>query len=197
MHVIKANHASAMNLFVLNNGFDRKKTRRMAAQFLRTNFASRTEEWAYFHVQRKLFAEPYIVTPEGVLIDYKFHVFGGTVFAIEVVHDRFGNYGAYFCNRDYTLLHVKLRGYAPYGGPIKAPARLGEMLGLAEAIGAEFSYVRVDLYEIDQEMKFGELTFYPGAGYDGFEPPEWDLTFGQQWALLPEDLADSCGNPAN
>jgi hypothetical protein len=43
--------------------------------------------------------------------------------------------------------------------------------------------VRVDLYEVNEQIKFGELSFYPGGGCDGFDPPEWDLLFGQQWDL--------------
>jgi hypothetical protein len=51
-------------------------------------------------------------------------------------------------------------------------------------IGAEFSYVRVDLYEIGGVVKFSELTFYPGAGIqETFDPPEYDEIFGAQWVI--------------
>ena len=59
------------------------------------------------------------------------------------------------------------------------------MLELAESIGRDFSYVRVDLYQIEGRTRFGELTFYTGAGNDRFEPPEWDAIFGQQWVCRP------------
>jgi TupA-like ATPgrasp len=182
-YVIKANHASEMNLFILTNQFDRKAVRRKAAKFLRADFAARTEDWAYSRVDRKLIAEPYMVTPEGYLTDYKFHVFGDRTFAVEVIHDRFRNYGGYWCDRDYNHLNIKLYNYPAYQGNVRPPETFREMLALAEAIGHNFSYVRVDLYEFNRQVKFGELTFYSGGGYDRFDPPEWDLSFGQQWDL--------------
>jgi hypothetical protein len=58
------------------------------------------------------------------------------------------------------------------------------MLRYSEMIGAEFSYVRVDLYEIGGVVKFSELTFYPGAGIqETFDPPEYDEIFGAQWVI--------------
>ena len=182
-YVVKPNHSSGMNLFVLDHNFDPTAIRRKAARFLRTDFAASTEDWAYSCVRRKLLVERYMTAAEGYLIDYKFHVFGGRVSAVEVVHDRHHNYGAYFCDRDYKLLNVHLRGCPIYPGEVKRPKTFPEMLVLAESIGRDFSYVRVDVYEIEGQVKFGELTFYPGSGYDGFDPPEWDLIFGKQWDL--------------
>jgi hypothetical protein len=45
----------------------------------------------------------------------------------------------------------------------------------------DFPYVRLDLYEMSGAVKFGEFTFYPGGGFDTFDPPEWDYEFGRQW----------------
>lgn len=182
-YVIKANHGSSMNLFVRDTKIDKTTLRRKAATFLTTDFSEIFQEWAYSKVDRKLFAEPLLATPAGYLTDYKFHVFGGKVLAIEVVHDRYGNYGAYFCDRQFNYMNVRLKGYPSYKGTRIPPSRLKEMIELSEALGAEFTYVRVDLYEIDQNIKFGEFTFYPGAGHDPFDPPEWDLAFGRQWTL--------------
>ena len=55
------------------------------------------------------------------------------------------------------------------------------MIRCAEQIGEGFSYVRVDLYEIEGKVKFGEATFYPGAGLEVFKPREFDAIFGEQW----------------
>ena len=181
-YIIKANHGSDMNIFLLNSGFNREMVRSRAAKFLRTDFASHSGDWAYSRVGRKLLVEPY-VAPGGYMIDYKFHVFGGKVFAVHVVHDRLRNYRSFICDRNYKVLDVMLRGRLPYRGEIKTPKMFGEMVDLAERIGRAFTHVRVDLYEVHAQVKVGELTFYSGGGYDLFVPAEWDVVFGQQWDL--------------
>jgi hypothetical protein len=65
--------------------------------------------------------------------------------------------------------------------PIPAPVTLREMLRYAAEIGEGFAYVRVDLYEVGGRVKFGEATFYPGAGLEVFNPPEYDALFGALW----------------
>jgi len=51
-------------------------------------------------------------------------------------------------------------------------------------LSAGIPFLRVDFYEINNRLYFGELTFYPGAGFTAFDPPEWDLTIGS-WIELP------------
>jgi hypothetical protein len=57
------------------------------------------------------------------------------------------------------------------------------MIEIAERIGAQFDFVRVDLYSAPQGILFGEVTFYPNAGLEPFTPQEWDTTFGEPWRL--------------
>jgi hypothetical protein len=71
------------------------------------------------------------------------------------------------------------------------PKQLDEMLGCASGIGSEFSYVRVDLYNVGNKVLFGELTFYPFAGYDRFKPKSWDVEIGRQWSLSATDQRNS------
>ena len=182
-YVLKTNHASGTNLFVKAGDLARpEKLRKKMAAFLCIDHAAIAREWAYSAVVPKIFAEPYIETPEGYLADYKFHVFSGKVYATEVVMDRFHNYGVSFYDRSWQPLDVGYLGrYPRYKGLIQIPTRYKDMLTLAEAIGADFPYVRVDLYLANNEIKFGEVTFYPGAGHDRFSSPEWDEKFGLLW----------------
>ena len=57
------------------------------------------------------------------------------------------------------------------------------MINLAERIGAQFDFVRVDLYSPPQGILFGEVTFYPGAGLRAFIPEDWDYKFGEPWKI--------------
>jgi hypothetical protein len=182
-YVLKTNHGSTFNIFIKDRSFDPKVIREKLAAFLKVNYGHLKEEWAYTQVPRKILVEPYIETPEGDTIpDYKFHVFAGVVYAIQLVIDRFKSYRINFYDRDWNLLDIRVYGKRPRSdGAIPPPARLSDMIRLAEALGKDFPYVRVDLYEINREIKFGEMTFYTTSGFDRFDPPEWDYKFGQQW----------------
>lgn len=63
------------------------------------------------------------------------------------------------------------------------PANYEEMKRIAEILSAEFDFVRVDLYEINGKVYFGEMTFTPGCGLCGFRPDAWDYTLGELWHL--------------
>jgi len=185
-YVIKANHCSGTNIIVRSGESpDPRKIKKKLAKYLKFDHAAVAEEWAYSLVPQRIFVEPYIEIPTSSLSDYKFHVFSGTVYAIEVIVDRFRNYGVSFYDRDWNLLDIGFAGrrYPRYKGMLQPPAHLADMIRRAEEIGEDFSYIRVDLYDIGDQIKLGELTFYPGAGHDPFDPIEWDDKFGQQWQL--------------
>ena len=186
-YVLKTNQASGTNIFVKRQedlaGVG--NIRKALAKFLKINWYAVAREWAYADITAKIFAEPYIETPEGYLTDYKFHVFVGRVYAIEQIVDRFGNYGVGFHDRGWNRMSIAYldNRYPSYRGVMEPPARLKEMIEFAEAIGRDFSYVRVDFYLVDGQIKVGELTFYPGAGHDRFDNDAWDMEFGRQWRI--------------
>ena len=64
---------------------------------------------------------------------------------------------------------------------VPKPANFEEMLAIATKLAAlvNNAFVRVDLYDIEGKIYFGEYTFYPGGGFDAFDPIEWDFTFGK------------------
>jgi hypothetical protein len=111
-------------------------------------------------------------------------LFGGKVSHIEI-DIREGGQG-YSCN--YTTDWQKLPFYDPdylglYPGEVPRPARLEEMIRIAETIAHDIDFVRVDLYASADWVYVGELTFYPGGGFEAFEPAEYDLLLGQKWQL--------------
>ena len=186
-YVLKTNHGSGFNIFVKELPADAPTIRKKLATYLKIDYENILEEWAYSKVDRKILVEPLIETPLGYIPDFKFHVFGGKVLAVEMVIDRFKDYWINLFDRDWKRLDIKK--YAkrpPFEGDVPKPALLAEMISFAEALAADFPYVRVDLYEINGEVKFGEMTFYPGSGYDRFEPPAWDEKFGRAWKIRKE-----------
>jgi hypothetical protein len=181
--VLKASHGSGMNVFLIERPPNEKKIRRQLHRFLRGNHYTPAEEWAYSQVEPRLLVEPMIEGGDHGLIDYKFHTFDGRVFAIQVDIDRFTDHRRCFFDPNWERMPFSLF-YPETHEDIAPPRDLKAMLHYAEQIGEGFSYVRVDLYEVDGGCKFGEATFYPGAGLEPFNPPEFDEIFGQQWQRL-------------
>lgn len=68
-------------------------------------------------------------------------------------------------------------------GPIKRPENYDEMIKVAEKLSAGFDFIRVDLYNVDGKIYFGELTCYPAGGLAAFVPRKWDFIFGEKWIL--------------
>lgn len=180
-YVIKASHGSGMNVFVKGSLPNLVELKSQLAGWLRCDFSAVNDEWVYSKVRRRILVEPFLSVSEGGLEDYKFHVFGGKVFAIEHISGRFsGAARSNFYNEEWEPLNVEW-GF-PRGDYSKSPPScFGQLREAAEILGREFSYVRVDLYIVNQAVKFGEFTFYPAGGYDPFVPKEWDWTFGRQW----------------
>jgi len=82
----------------------------------------------------------------------------------------------------WESLDAKYEKY-PVGPDIDPPERLREMVEIAEALGAEADFVRVDLYSIGRRIVFGEPTSYPEAANAPFDPPEFDRVVGEWWTL--------------
>lgn len=72
-----------------------------------------------------------------------------------------------------------------YNRSIIIPGNLNEMVSLAETLASGMAFLRVDFYNVSGKILFGELTFYPSAGFGEFTSPEWDETLGS-WLELPK-----------
>jgi hypothetical protein len=180
--VLKANHGSGMNIFLAQRPPDEMIVRLQLRRFLHCDFSWAHREWAYSQIPRRILVEPLVEGGEHGLVDYKFHTFGGKVFAIQVDLDRYTGHRRAFYDLKWKRMPFELLYPAP-AYEVAPPAKLEEMLHYAEQIGKDFAHVRVDLYEIGGGVKFGEATFTHGAGHERFEPKEWDLLFGAQWKL--------------
>lgn len=123
------------------------------------------------------------------LKDYKFMCFGGRVKCIFTVTERFSDNGlkVTFFDTNWNLLSFE-RHYSKSTKQIPKPYNLEKMIYLAEVLSHGIPFVRVDFYESGGKIFFGELTFYPGGGYEEFTPEEWDYTLGS-WI----DIHNVCG----
>jgi hypothetical protein len=71
---------------------------------------------------------------------------------------------------------------------VERPAALVRMIDLAELLAGTIPFVRVDFFYIHDRIIFGEMTFFPDAGFGAFNPPEWDATIGSYLELPRNDL---------
>lgn len=67
---------------------------------------------------------------------------------------------------------------------LERPKQYDKMIECAETLSKNIPFVRVDLYDVNGQIYFGELTFYPGNGMEKFKPKEWDTILGN-WITLP------------
>jgi hypothetical protein len=138
------------------------------------------EEWAYSKVHPRILVEEFL-SDDGVPVDYKFFVFGGQVHLVQVDQDRFGDHRRNLYSPDWKLLEVEY-GY-PRGPLDSKPARLDEMIRVAERLGGDLDFVRADLYNIGDRVVFGEMTIYPLSGCGRFSPREFDEQLGRLWQM--------------
>lgn len=142
-------------------------------------------EWPYKNVSRKIFAESYMSDKkQEELIDYKFMCFGGKVKCSFVCSDRKAKDGlkVTFFDREWNVMPFE-RHYSKSEKEIPCPQNYDLMIKLAEKVSENIPFVRVDFYEIEGEIYFGEMTFYPGCGFEEFNPEEWDYELGK-WIEL-------------
>ena len=182
--VIKANHGCGYNLIVKDKAkLDLPETIDKLKYWLSENYAFKNGlELQYAKIERKLLIEEYLEDSNGELNDYKFYCFGPRVECVVVCLNRGkGKTVFYLFDRDWNLLRNNKAGKeAPEGFTLPKPENMDKMFDLAgvlsEASGEPF--VRVDLYNCDGRILFGEMTFTPASGADRKRSEESDLYFG-------------------
>lgn len=140
-------------------------------------------EWVYGRMPRQVIVEEMLATADGSIPDdYKFFVFHGRCAFVQVDAGRFGRRTQDFFRPDWQ--HVPLSGGPPWADPEPVrPVHFGEMIDLAECLGAHTDFVRVDLYDVDGRIVFGELTSFPAGGDTPFDPESFNEEFGRLWTV--------------
>jgi len=178
--VLKPNHGT-LRVHIGTGRPDLADLRRITAGWLDEPLFRQRGEWVYSQARRLLLAEAFLGSGEPPA-DLKFLVFGGRVELVQVDTGRFGDHRRRLYTGDWAPVDVD-EAVAP--GPVTPPpASLPRLLAVAEALGAAFDFVRVDLYDVDGEVWFSELTAYPGGGLDRFDPV-LDERLGVAWQLPP------------
>lgn len=185
--VIKCTHDSGgIVICDSKTHFNINDARRILNRGLRRKYYLNTREWPYAHVQPRLLAEPFMSDFESnELKDYKFFCFNGEPKALFVATGRqAGDTRFNFYDLDFNLLPFT-NGHENSDEPIEKPKDFELMIEIARKLSEGIPHVRVDLYQSRDGVKFGEMTFFHWSGLMPFDPPCWDITFGD-WLALPE-----------
>lgn len=167
--VLKCNHGSGYNYVIKNKEkMDYIKVRTTFQNWMKTNFAfAGTLELQYANIPKKIIAEEYIEQLDGNLLDYKVHCFMGEPKYIQVIGDRdlTRHTGAQMIfDNMWNEQSWSFADYPKFSRRIDCPSILDEMLVVSRKLSHEFVYVRIDFYILEDQLKFGEMTFTPGSG---------------------------------
>lgn len=191
--VLKTNNGSHTNIIVKNKSefLKRKNSARKRMEYwLHTPFAYLEGlELQYLNIHPQIIAEMYVQPENGKneLVDFKFHCFNGTPVLCQVIGDRLSAETMDFYDMNWNHIPVKRTPYKN-AEEVAQPVNFPHMLHLVEQLCAGFQYVRVDMYNCDGEIYFGEMTFTPSSGIMMFEPDCWDYKLGDLWDITCEQV---------
>lgn len=187
--VMKCSHDSGGIIVCTDKSkLDIKRTIKIMKKDLKRYFFWQNREWPYKYVKPRILVEKYMEDNKtGELRDYKFFCFDGVVKALFVASER-QKKGVEtkfdFFDDEYNHLPI-INGHPNAIFVPEKPSRFEDMKVLASKLSKGFPHLRVDLYEMNGKIYFGELTFFHWSGMVPFEPLEWDYKFGE-WIHLPK-----------
>lgn len=186
--VLKTNHDSG-GIIICRNKEELKNVWREVShkleKSLQTDYYMAGLEWPYKNIKRKIFAEELLEVETKDIPDYKFFCFNGKVNFLKIDTSRSTQHHATYLYPDWTLAPFREEAYPSITNltSLKKPKSFEKMIELAERLSKDIAFVRVDFYNIDGKIFFGEMTFYPAAGFGRIVPHEWEKKIGDMIRL--------------
>lgn len=190
---IKSNHASGQCFICRDkSAVNWKHLRRLCHLWLSTNYYYASQEWQYKNIPPRIIAEKLLLTHEGKLPnDYKLHFFNGKLGFVYCSIDREGGNFRNMYSPDWQPMYFSWGAHDEKRGPeIAPPESFPEMLRIGQEIAKLFRYVRVDFYDVDGRLYYGEITLHHGSGFNKFKPDSFDKYFGDMLDLNAPVLED-------
>ncbi len=182
--VLKASHGSGWNIICKDKRkFNLKVWRKVLDSWLKQNYYCYYRETNYKNLKPRIICEKYIEThtKEG-LLDYKLYCIDGKFQFFQMIDNSNWDKRINLYDKDWNLLPV---GYAfkQSDNVFKKPDDLEQMIKIAEDLSKSLPFVRVDLYNYNRQIIFGEFTFFPSAGLKLFSDDSFDIALGQSLKL--------------
>ncbi|HQS80882.1 MAG TPA: ATP-grasp fold amidoligase family protein [Thiobacillus sp.] len=177
-YIIKANHGSGM-VIPVRGDVSINEIQETISSWLKTNYYLTDHEYHYAAIKPLIIIEEYLDDKKELgPLNYSFWCINGQTAMIQV--DNSNRSINPFYDTSWNKLPLTSRRNLP-DSQIEKPKNLDEMLSVAHTLAKDFDFVRVDLYNINGKVYFGELTFTPGSGRFKFLPEEWDIELGRRW----------------
>lgn len=184
--VLKCNHNSGVGMCICSDKkkLNIRKVKKNLRKGLKQDYYLTSREWPYKHIKRKIIAEKYMVDESGKeLKDYKVFCFNGNPQYIQVDFGRFSNHERNLYSLDWEYMGFASLYPTNKNREIARPECLEEMIEIAKILSKGTSFMRVDLYVINNSIFFGEMTLFHGSGFEPFVPFEWDRKLGDLLSL--------------
>lgn len=179
--VMKCTHACAFNKIIKDKSkINKEELRKIFNKWLKTNYGKKTREMHYSPIKPRIIIEKYIGELEHLPTEYKIHVFNGVAKNMYVVTGRNEDirYNNYYI--DWTPFDgSQFNGWKKREGTLPIPENWNEMVKFAEDLAREFPFVRVDMYNINGKIYFGEMTFTPAKGTLILDDDRCDFEMGE------------------
>lgn len=150
------------------------------------HYENLSREWAYSGaVSSRIIVEKYLEDPnssDGAIDDYKLLCFNGKFKFLWIDKNRYSSHKRGFWDADLNFLPDVFSDHPTFDAPPELPSNIYEMICLSEKLSSNFPFVRVDWYNINGNIIFGEITFYPWSGYVKFTPDSFDYELGKYFA---------------
>lgn len=187
--VLKTTHGGGSNGVVICKDkaiFDKDKAVSLLKRSMKQDIYMLLKEWPYKNVPKKIIAEQYInpISQQKDLPDYKFFCFNGVVRALFIGTEReTGNVKFDYFDADFNHLNL-IQQHPMSGRELPKPINFEKMKQIASKLSVGIPHVRIDLYDVNGKIYFGEMTFTHHGGLVPFHPKKWDYVFGN-WLMLP------------
>lgn len=186
--VLKCNHDSGSTKIVTKSELTKEKMKELKKHFntrVRRDFYHAGREYPYKGIKPYIMAEQlmtYDDAPDKSIEDYKFFCFDGVPKVVLIATDRQTDCRFDYFDMDFN--HLDIIDHHPHADkPIPKPECFEEMKELAARLSKGMTTVRMDFYEINGKIYFGEYTFFSGGGFDIYVQPEWEKQMGD-WIVL-------------
>lgn len=192
--VLKTTHGGGSSGVVIckdKNLIDRDNIIRKLDKAMKQNIYLKLREWPYRNIKKRIIAEPLLVKDSKTdeLIDYKFYCFNGEPHFCQVIQNRHVKETIDFFDMEWR--HQDFVGLNPVAGPVVGPAATCPskplhyelMQEIAQALSKNTPFSRIDLYEVNEKVYFGEITFYPASGFGTFSPSNYNMILGDMISL--------------
>ena len=187
--VLKTNHGGGGNTVVFcknKSKFNKDRAKMILEKSLKQNIYLNFREWPYKNVKPMIFAEQMMENGGTMgLMDYKFYCFNGVPRVLLIASNRFTTHNFNYFDMDFHPLPISSVDGKPIDVDlITRPQSFEEMKSVAKLLSHNIPHLRVDLYEVDGKVFFGELTFFDSSGFDNLNSDSVDLEWGS-WITLP------------